>query len=132
MDDKTYDILCIISSLIALVLLLLMRDKFTYSVIFILAAIFSFIWRTYRLNTAANQNHPLFYLDLLFALLTIFFCCKSQEMSIAAISFIVFLMICSWILKFLGNIELSRIVHCLAHYLVIGYLVYCFMDVYVT
>jgi len=128
MDDKTYDVLCIISSITALVLLLLMRNKFTYSGIFILAAIFSFTWRIYRINTSANQNHLLFYLDLLFALLTIYYCFKSSEMSPLAISCIVTLMILSWILKFLGNVELSRIVHCLAHYLVVGYLLYCFID----
>ena len=128
MDIKTYDSLCIISSFLALVLLLIMRDKFTYCGIFILTAIFSLIWRTYRFNTGSDQNHLLFYLDLLFALLTIYFCCFSHEISMIAFGIIVVLMILSWFLKFMNNISASSIVHCLAHYLIIGYLLVCFVN----
>lgn len=128
MDIKTYDSLCIISSFLALVLLLIMRDKFTYCGIFILAAIFSLIWRTYRFNTGSGQNHILFYLDLLFALLTIYFCCFSPEISMIAVGVIVALMILSWTLKFMNNIPASNIVHCSAHYLIIGYLLVCFFN----
>lgn len=126
MDIKTYDSLCIISSVLALVLLLVMRDKFTYCGVFILAALFSLIWRTYRLNTGSSQHHPLFYLDLLFALLTTYFCCFSGEMSKFTIGIVIVLMILSWIFKLLNNITLSNIVHCLAHYLIVGYLLFCF------
>jgi len=128
MDIKTYDCLCIISSLLALILLLLMKDKFTYCTIYILAAIFSLLWRTYRYNTGSNQNHPLFYLDLLFALLTIYCCCFSPEISLAAVGFIVTLMSISWILKFMNKIPASNVVHCLAHYIVVGYLFFCFIQ----
>lgn len=128
MDIKTYDCLCIISSFLALVLLLVMKYKFTYRGIFIFAAIFSLIWRTYRFNTGSNQNHILFYLDLLFALLTIYLCCFSPEISMIAVGVIVALMILSWTLKFMNNILMSNIVHCSAHYLIIGYLLVCFFN----
>ena len=128
MDIKTYDCLCIISSFLALVLLLVMKDKFTYCSVFILAAIFSLIWRTYRFNTGSSQNHPLFYLDLLFALLTIYFCCCSPEISIIAIGVIVLLMTLSWLFKFMNNIAASNIVHCSAHYSTICYLLFCFFN----
>jgi hypothetical protein len=128
MDIITYDSLCIISSFLALILLLVMRNKFTYCEIYVLAAIFSLIWRTYRLNTGSDHNHPLFYLDLLFALLTIYFCCCSCDVSIVAIGIFVLLMILSWTFKFMNNIPLSNIVHCLAHYLIIGYLFTCLLN----
>lgn len=128
MDIKTYDILCIISSFISLILLLIMNHKFTYCGVFILASIFSLIWRIYRFNTGSDQNHILFYLDLLFALLTIHFCCFSDEISPIAIGIIVLLMIVSWILKFMNNIPVSNIVHCLAHYLIVGYLFSCLFN----
>jgi hypothetical protein len=126
MDIKTYDCLCIISSLIALILLLLMMNKFTYCGVFIMAAIFSILWRTYRFNTCCSQNHILFYLDLLFAILTIYFCCQSKEISTTALITIVTFMIISWILRFMNNVSMCNIVHCLAHYLTVGYLFYCF------
>ena len=128
MDIKTYDSLCIISSFLALILLIVMRNKFTYCGIYILAAIFSLIWRIYRLNTGSDQNHPLFYLDLLFAMLTIYFCCFSRDISIIAVGIFVILMILSWTFKFMNNIPLSNIVHCLVHYLIIGYLLVCFFN----
>ena len=128
MDIKTYDSLCIASSFLALILLLIMRNKFTYCEIFILAATFSLVWRTYRLNTGSDQNHPLFYLDLLFAFLTIYFCCFSCEISMVAVGIIVLLMILSWVFKFMNNIPVSNIVHCSAHYLIIGYLLWCFYN----
>lgn len=128
MDIKTYDSLCIISSFLALVLLLIIRNKFTYCGVFISAAIFSLIWRTYRFNTNCCQNHILFYLDLLFALLTIYFCCCSPEISKIAIGTIVLLMILSWVFKLMNNVSISNIVHCLAHYLTIGYLLVCFFN----
>jgi len=128
MDIKTYDSLCIISSFLALILLIVMRNKFTYCGIYILAAIFSLIWRIYRLNTGSDQNHPLFYLDLLFAMLTIYFCCFSCDVSIVAVGIFVILMILSWTFKFMNNLPLSNIVHCLAHYLIIGYLLVCFFN----
>jgi hypothetical protein len=127
MDIKTYDSLCIISSFLALILLTVMRNKFTYCGIYILTAIFSLIWRIYRLNTRSGQNHPLFYLDLLFALLTIYFCCFSRDISIIAVGIFVVLMILSWTLKLMNNIPVSNIVHCSAHYLIIGYLLVCFL-----
>lgn len=128
MDIITYDSLCIISSFLALILLVVMKNKFTYCEIYVLAAIFSLIWRTYRLNTGSDQNHPLFYLDLLFALLTIYFCCFSCDVSILAVGIFVVLMILSWVFKYMNNIPLSNIVHCLAHYLIIGYLLVCFFN----
>ena len=127
MDIKTYDCLCIISSLLALILLLTMMDKFTYCGVFIITAIFSILWRTYRFNTNSNQNHPLFYLDLLFAILAIYFCCHSKEISSSALITIVALMILSWLFNFMNNVTLSNIVHCLAHYLTVIYLLYCFL-----
>ena len=128
MDIKTYDVSCIISSFLALVLLIVMRNKFTYCGIFILAAVFSLIWRTYRFNTGSDQNHILFYLDLLFAFLTIYFCCFSPEICMIAVGVIVALMILSWTFKFINNIPASNIVHCSAHYLIIGYLLVCFFN----
>lgn len=128
MDIKTYDSLCIISSFIALILLVLLNNKFTYCSIFILASIFSLIWRSYRICTGSSQNHILFYLDLLFALLTVYFCCVSPEISNYVITFIVILMILSWLFKFINMINLSNIVHSLAHYLIIGYLLICFLN----
>ena len=127
MDIKTYDCLCAVSSFLALILLLKMLNKFTYCGVFILAAIFSLIWRIYRFNTCCSQHHILFYIDLFFALLTILFCCCSPEISTIAVGIIVFLMVLSWILKFINNVPLSNITHCLAHYLTIGYLLYCFI-----
>lgn len=128
MNIETYDSLCIISSFLVLVLLIVMRDKFTYCGIFILSAIFSLIWRTYRFNTGSSQNHPLFYIDLLFAFLTIYFCCFSPEISMIAVGIIVAFMILSWILKYTNNISLSNIVHSIAHYLIVGYLLFCFFN----
>ena len=128
MDIKIYDSLCIISSLIALGLLLMMRYNFTYCEVFILASLFSLIWRTYRFNTGSSQNHPLFYLDLMFALLTIYFCCLSGEISKVALVFIITLMILSWLFKFINYVSLSNIIHCVAHYSVIGYLLFCFIN----
>ena len=128
MDIITYDSLCIISSFLALILLVLMMNKFTYCEIYVLAAIFSLIWRTYRLNTGSDQNHPLFYLDLLFALLTIYFCCFSCDVSIVAVGIFVVLMILSWVFKFVNNIPVSNIIHCIVHYLIIGYLLMCLLN----
>jgi len=128
MDIITYDFLCIISSFLALVLLLVMRNNFTYCEIFILSALFSLMWRTYRFNTGSSRDHPLFYLDLLFALLTIYSCCIDPEISTVGVGFIVLLMILSWVLGFLNNMSVSNIVQCLAHYLTIGYLLCCFFN----
>ena len=128
MDIKTYDSLCIISSFLALVLLLIIRNKFTYCGVFISASIFSLIWRTYRLNTGSDKNHPLFYLDLLFAILTIYFCCCSPEISMIAVGIIVLLMIMSWVFKLMNNDSVSNIFHCLAHYLTICYLFTCLLN----
>ena len=125
MDIKTYDSLCIISSFLALILLLFMINKFTYCGVFILASIFSLLWRIFRLNTGSDQSHPLFYLDLLFAILTIYCCCHSKEVCPAALNIIVTLMILSWLLKFMNNVSACNIVHCMAHYIVVGYLFYC-------
>lgn len=127
MDIKVYDALCITSSFLSLVILLVIKN-ITYCNIFISAAIFSLIWRIYRFKTDAQQNHPLFYLDLLFSFLTIYFCCLSNEISKVTVGVIVLLMIISWILKFINNIPLSNICHCIAHYLIVSYLLICLLN----
>lgn len=125
MNDELYDILCILSSVLVLILILLQYAKFTLCQIYILASIFSIVWRLYRYYTGIKDKNILFYLDLFFSIFAIITCCYNKSLPMWVIWCLLILMILSWSTSLI-NVSVSNYIHVIGHYFILFYLLYCY------
>ena len=127
MNDELYDVLCILSSVLVLILILLQYAKFTLCQVYILACIFSIVWRLYRYYTGIQDKNILFYLDLFFSTAAIITCCYNRNLPIWVLWFFLILMALSWSSSLI-NIQLSYDIHVIGHYFILFYLLYCYLQ----
>lgn len=125
MDNSTYDTLCLISSFSALIILILNITQINLCFFLIISALFSFIWRTYKLLFKINTyNNYLFYADFFFAIIAIICFCYNNKIDLIFKVLIITFLIFSWIFYFFNN-KVSNTIHTIAHYVAIFSLIYC-------
>ena len=126
MNDELYDILCIMSSVLVLILILLQYANFTLCQVYILACIFSIVWRLYRYYTGIKDKNILFYMDLFFSIFAIITCCYNRSLPMWVIWCLLILMILSWSSSLI-NVSASNYIHVIGHYFILFYLLYCYL-----
>ena len=133
MNYYQYNIACLITSILALLLVLYKYNEINLCLILILAIIFSILWRSTKVfmgynkieedeNGNINKNkqlkHPLFLLDLIFAILAFICVLYSNQVNKKFILITILVLIIAWIIYTTTNnnyIEVSNRIHFLSH-----------------
>lgn len=131
MNYYQYNTACIFTSILMLLLIIIKYKEINLCLILILASIFSILWRCTKvymgdekINKDKNGNfssnnqlsHPLFLLDLLFALLAFICVLYSNQINKKFIFIVIFLFIIVWGIHFTDlDVETSNTLHFLAH-----------------
>lgn len=126
MNGTTYDTLCLISSFSALIILILNITKLNLCIFLITSALFSFIWRTYKLlfKVKTFTNNYLFYADFCFAMIAIICFCYNTKIDLIFKVFIIGFFIFSWIFYFIND-NISNTIHTISHYISLFAIIYC-------
>lgn len=126
MNFNNYNIACIITSFIMLIFISLRFNAIDFSYILLLSALFSIIWRTYKLikgediieknnNIHHSHNNPLFICDMLFIILSylVLFNCKNINKKFLFLTLFIFIL--AWLLSYENTKITSRDVHFCGH-----------------
>ena len=120
MNFNDYNLACFITSIIMLLLLIPLFNKVEFFIIFILGALFSIIWRGFKLMSSEKIENgyilnPLFILDFVFASLAFIssFNNKNIDNKFVILTFIIFVI--AWTLEFLHYKNESRVIHLFGH-----------------
>ena len=126
MNFINYNLSCLITSIIMLIILILQFRNINFCIILLLGALFSIIWRSIKLiegenNIEKNNNinhsitNPFFLLDFTFGFLA-YLCittCNQINKKFILLTFLIFIL--AWILHLSQIKELSRTVHLCGH-----------------
>jgi hypothetical protein len=136
MNHKLYDICCIITSFIMLLILIINYKKIDICSIFILSAVLSILWRSQRLlfqkdtNSNSNSNSKysfnkiLFLLDFIFAVLSIICLFLNNKISNKHVFITLFIFIIAWFMYIINVDDISKNIHLLGHVYVIIIFIY--------
>ena len=116
MDYYSYNIGCLITSFLMLIIVLFKFNQINLCIILLLASIFSIIWRSLKIINGKNvieknnnHNHslknPFFILDFLFATLAYICVLFSKQFSNKLVIISLLIFIFAWILHFENNEE---------------------------
>ena len=114
MDYYSYNVACLITSMLMLIILSFKFKEIDLCLILLLAAIFSIIWRSMKIIKGKeeiekdnNHNHSLkngfFILDFGFAILAFLCVLFSKQINKKFLLFILFIFILAWSLNFISN-----------------------------
>ena len=114
MDYYSYNYLCLITSILMLILVLLKFKEIDLCLILLLAAIFSIIWRSIKIikgkdiiekdnNHSHYLKHPFFILDFSFATLAFLCVLFSKQINKKFIILTILVLILSWILSIIST-----------------------------
>tara|TARA_E500000178_G_C17007567_1_gene748927 strand:- start:5 stop:451 length:447 start_codon:yes stop_codon:yes gene_type:complete len=136
MNYNDYNICCLFTSLIIFFLILFKNNNIDFYIILLLSSIFSIIWRGTKIYKGQNKidinngnfditkqlKHPLFILDITFAIFSIILVLYSNQVNKKLIFLTLFVFLIAWSIYFLNidnSIEISNNIHFLAHIFVI-------------
>lgn len=139
MDYKTYNLICFMTSFLALFILLYKFKYIDFCSVLLLAALFSSLWRAYKIYKGKKyielnnhkRSHLLFNLDFIFsacALLCIIFTGKIKNIFILLILFIFLL---AWCFELNKLSSIGQVIHTCGHFLIILIIILTYyFDVY--
>ena len=141
MKYKEYNLCCLITSILMLLLVVYKYKEIDICIIFILAAIFSIIWRSMKLivgqqiiendgNGNLSPNHhltnPFFILDCAFAILAFACVVFSKQINIKFSLLAILVFIIAWTLNFMNYMDESSTIHFCGHCYVIIFMILTF------
>ena len=130
MNYNEYNTCCLFTSIIMIVLVLFKFKEVNLCLILLLAALFSITWRSTKLIQGQNIiekddlnnnyfSHPLFILDLTFAILGFLCVINSRQIHYKFIYLTILIFSIGWTLHFLEKRKTSRMIHFSGHCYVI-------------
>jgi hypothetical protein len=127
MNYKLYNLVCLFTSLLVLLILLNKFKQIDYCIILLIAAVFSCLWRGTKLYKGEKYiesdnhkcSHILFNLDFLFAVFAFICIISTGKINKKFILFILFIFICSWSLEIINLPNTGQIIHTYGHFTII-------------
>ena len=133
MNYNCYNCGCLITSILMLLLIIFKLNIVSFGIVLLFAALFSILWRSTKLINGQHKieednqyMHPLFILDLSFAILAFICIFISKQINIKFI-FLSLLTICiTWVLYFCEYEKASNNIHFCAHCYIVLFFILTF------